>query len=817
MSKFQAHGGGESGMRKSLMVAFLAVAVGFLCFEPALSQSTVSLSGRVVIDGSRDPVGGAEVTLFNLVNGFRQGVWTASDGTYQLSNVPFHTYSLGVKKQGFVAYEERIVLRSAVPVYREVRLRLSVGSESVTVQAVARAQLVEPQETGSRAELSVARMEKLPLPVGGRGLEGILMTLPGFAANANGAIHPRGAHNQMTYVVDGMPISDQLTGSFATGLDPSIVQTVELYTGNVPAEFGGKISGVANIITRSGLGSDKRFFGSTQLAAAGFDTLSNVTHVSGEAERLAYFFSASSHKSNRFLDQVSLDNLHNGGNAQRAFGRFDYQVSPRDQLRLNLMAGRSSFQVANFRSQHAAGQDQRQLLRDASVSLGWLHTLDARTAFDATFSYRGTIAQLFPSPADTPVTAAQARHLTTVTLATRLSTLRGPHNLRAGFDYQRFPVSENFSFAVTDPDFNAPETETHNPNLLAFDLSRGGSYFHFSQEGAGTLVSAFIQDNIQWRRLMFSLGLRHDVYRFLVKGSQLQPRVGLAFHLPVTGTVLRASYNRTFQTPPNENLLLASSRQAVSLVPPSVRRHLGEGFLPIRPERQNVFELGLQQAVAARMSLNLVYYHKNSRDLQDNDNFLNTGIIFPTSLWKSRVNGFEARAEVLPVGNLSGSLSLTHGRVVATPPFTGGLFLGSDAVEALSSGPFIIDHDQKLALHGILHYRLHRNLWVTGSVRHDSGLVSNPSDPDEVAQDPDFADLLPYVNLTSDPPRVRPRTVLDLILAYEHTRHEGRQWDLQFQVLNLFNRIGLYNFQSIFVGTRLIQPRTLGLKLRWHW
>lgn len=47
-----------------------------------------------------------------------------------------------------------------------------------------------------------------------RGREAVLVGLPGFAKNANGAIHPRGAHNQMTYVVDGLPISDRVTGAF---------------------------------------------------------------------------------------------------------------------------------------------------------------------------------------------------------------------------------------------------------------------------------------------------------------------------------------------------------------------------------------------------------------------------------------------------------------------------------------------------------------------------------------------------------------------------------------------------------------------------
>jgi hypothetical protein len=215
-----------------------------------------------------------------------------------------------------------------------------------------------------------------------------------------------------------------------------------------------------------------------------------------------------------------------------------------------------------------------------------------------------------------------------------------------------------------------------------------------------------------------------------------------------------------------------------------------------------------------RLSLNAAYYHKNSRDLQDNDNFLNTGIIFPITLARSRTNGAEGRLTVLPWRGLSGALSLTHIRTVVTPPFTGGLFLGSAVIDSFSEGPFIIDHDQALGAHGLVQYNVRRNLWISTSVRYDSGLVANPSDPAEVAADPDYSDLLPYVNLTSDPARVRPRTIADVAVGYEHHRNDRRAWDLMFQVSNIANRTALYNFQSIFVGTRLVQPRTASVKLR---
>jgi len=86
-----------------------------------------------------------------------------------------------------------------------------------------------------------------------------------------------------------------------------------------------------------------------------------------------------------------------------------------------------------------------------------------------------------------------------------------------------------------------------------------------------------------------------------------------------------------------------------------------------------------------------------------------------------------------------------------------------------------------------------------------------------VRKELDYADLLPYVNLGANPPRVRPRTIVDFAVGYEKVAEGRRRWDFQFQISNLTDRTALYNFQSIFVGTRLVQPRSLGLKFRRYW
>jgi hypothetical protein len=781
-----------------------------------LAQASASLSGKLT-DPSGASIAGARVLLENPVAGFRRESLTSAAGEFAFTNIPFHSYVLRVSREGFVPAERTVSLRSNIPVAMAIGMELESAKTEITVEAENR-ELIDPEETGSHAQMNQNDIDRLASGAGSRGLEAVLVGFPGFAKNANGAIHPRGAHNQMTFVIDGMPISDQLTGAFANAVDPSVAQTVELFTGNIAAEYGGKVGAVANVTTRSGLGAGRKFTGNTYVDASGFGTANVGAQVAGEVHRFGYSASVNGLKSNRYLDQVSLDNLHNGGNSERGFLRLDFQPGERDILRLSAISGRSSFQLANLRSQHAAGQDQRQALRDVSISLGWVRTLSARSTLDATASYRTTVAQLFPSAGDTPVTASQARHLSTATLGVRWNRISGRHTIRTGVDYQRFPMSENFLFGITSPAFNNPSDPGYNPNLAPYDLSRQGSLFRFSAADAGTMSSGFAQDNIQWGRLRLALGLRYDNYRFLVQGNQLQPRLGLSFLIRETGTALRVSYNRTFQTPPNENLLLSNSAEAAKLAPPLAQATLGAEAVRIRAERQNVYEAGVQQALGGKISINAAYYHKDARDQQDNNNFLNTGVVFPISLRKIRVNGAEARIATLPVRGISASLSLTHSRAVSSPPFTGGLFLGNEAVQALSMGPFVIDHDQKLSAHGILQYTHRRGFWGSCAIRYDSGLVANPSDPDQVARDPDYYDLLPYVDLRAEVPRIRPRTITDVVAGYERKAKEGvLRWEVSVHATNIANRQAVYNFQSIFVGTRVVAPRVLGARLRWYW
>jgi hypothetical protein len=225
-------------------------------------------------------------------------------------------------------------------------------------------------------------------------------------------------------------------------------------------------------------------------------------------------------------------------------------------------------------------------------------------------------------------------------------------------------------------------------------------------------------------------------------------------------------------------------------------------------------EVGVQQSLGRRFSVNSSFYHKNARNQQDVNNFFNTPIVFPLQLSAIRVNSVESRVVMTPWRGFSGSVAATHARAVSTPPFVGGLYLGNGNVTLLNEGPFVIDHDQKLSLQGVMNYAHRRGFYATLSLRHDSGLVTGGADPAVVREDRDYADLLPYVNLLSDPPRTKPRTIADVVVGYERVRQERKRWDFNVQVTNVTNQTALFNFQSAFVGTRVVQPRTVGARLR---
>src|SRR6185436_13822029 len=190
------------------------------------------------------------------------------------------------------------------------------------------------------------------------------------------------------------------------------------------------------------------------------------------------------------------------------------------------------------------------------------------------------------------------------------------------------PVREVFSFYPTVA-FDDIVDDNGNVFPNPINMFSATRPFLFSGEETGRMLSAYIQDRFTvLNNLTFDLGVRYDNYRLLISEDALSPRLGVAYYIPKTQTTLRASYNRLFQTPPAENLLLASSPAAAAISPLAVTSGI-TSVQPILSDKQHAFEVGAQQRISQFLRLTMTVYQKRIENFSDKDQFFETGIIFP--------------------------------------------------------------------------------------------------------------------------------------------------------------------------------------------
>jgi Carboxypeptidase regulatory-like domain/TonB-dependent Receptor Plug Domain len=805
-------------------ISRLFVVLAVLLLLPGLfAHDVFAAAGRIrgrVLDPNGGALAGVRLYLLNDITGFKAEATTGADGAYEFVNVPFNPYVISADVEGFAPLRRPVDVRSVIPLQIPITLKVANLEESVTVTAEQTAAQLETDTSMSHVDVDKSYISRAPATVASRAMEELITATPGFAKDENGRFHFQGFHSQSEYVIDGQTISDQTGITFSNSIDPGIAQSMEVIYGNVPAEYGEKIGTVVNLVTKSGLNSP--FHGDVYGGLARYATYEGGLELGGGSRNFAAFASVNGSTSDRFLDPVNFDSLHNTGDTQRGFVRLDYASDElRDQVRFTALVGRTNRDVPNTFTQQDAGQAQTVGSRDQNYNLGWTHLLSPRATLEANAFGRVSTFKLRPSVGDTPVTAISDRSLDNYGLNVALTWSTGSHHeVKVGGIVKRFPIEEVFSFGITDPAFNDPESEGYNPDLAPYDLTRGGQLLVFNGSRTGTYAAGYVQDNIHYGGLTANLGLRYDHNDLPTTEDQLEPRVGLAYYVEETGTVLRAAYNRIFVTPEYENILFGSSELAASVVPPEVEdsRALGGGVLLNRSERQNAWLVGAQQALGSRLRLDFDLWWRRATYPGDQDQFFNTGIVFPITFSEGRHNGWDLRLDLAATHGLRGFVSFGHTHAVYVPPPVGGLFLDAESIDAITGGPFLIDHDQKLQAQGQLFWDIGRSgAWLGVNVRYDSGLVTD-ADPSELLQSPDDFFAAPYVVVHSgtelDPNRIKERTIASFSAGVDFARH-GVPVSVQADLLNAFDTQGVYNIQSVFGGTHVIPPRTLAVRARY--
>ncbi|HET8925548.1 MAG TPA: TonB-dependent receptor [Candidatus Acidoferrum sp.] len=888
--------------RLSIFTVFvLGLALSFLA-RPATAQvgNAGSIDG-VVKDPSGGVVVGAKVEISFPVTGYQRETTTGSDGSFHFANVPFNPYHLTVTAAGFNSYMQDVDVRSTVPMTLPISLKLGTAETSIKVEAKAE-DLVE-KDPSFHTDVDTSLIDRLPLESQSSSVSSLVtLGTPGVVADSNGLFHGLGDHAENSFNVDGQPITDQQSKVFSNQIPLDSIQSLEAVSGGPPAEYGDKTSLVIKVTTRSGLGVTKPT-GSVTSSYGSFGSVTGGFRLAYGGEKWGNFIAANGLNTSRFLDPPELQAIHDKGNEENLFDRFDYNVTSADSIHTNFQYTRSWFQTPNTIDNLNTGvqdptnsallvgpQDQRAKINTFNIAPVWTRLISTTTLFTFGGFVRHDQFDYYPSgnvfadgtgliPGGSSATLNQQRKLTNAGLRTDVSYVKGIHNVKAGVTLQHTFLTENFNFGITDPSFlpslvdsnNLPcfNTATNQPidapctDLFPFDLSHphaGAGLFAFRGHTDVKELALYLQDAITKGNWAFNVGLRADVYRGIVHDWQPEPRVGVAYNIKKTNSVLRVSYSRILETPFNENLILASLGAANPVIVDVVGGQ--QGSTPIRSGQRNQFNAGFQQAFGKYVVVDADYLWKYTHNAYDFSAFANTPIFFPIAWKSSKIDGPSVRVSLPNYHGLTALVVLAHVRARYFPPQIGGLG------ETITGGEvFRIDHDQAFNQTTHFQYQPWKNLpWVAMNWRYDSGLVaSNPNLPDfptavgfldadqqtaiqlfcvdaggvthnatlstPLAVGPGTvcganpartgSKLLNFAGATFDvdrhPTRVQPRNLFDVSVGDDNLFHGDRyKWSLRLTAINLTNKTALYNFLSTFSGTHFVTPRAYTAELGFH-
>ena len=790
-----------------------AILSGALIFSALSSfgQARISSVQGTVKDPTGALVPGAKVVVTQPLTHYEQATQTDAQGSFKLVNLPFNTYKVRVEASGFQPLEQSIDLETTLP--QTLDLSLSVEEATAAVTVSDNGAMLETDRTSSDTDLSQTILERPLGAAPSRAIESMVASTPGFVTDDNGRMHPRGSESQVQYVVDGVPVTDNMSAIFSTSLDARTLRTVEVLTGGIPAEFGDKLAGIINVNTKSGLEGPTQ--GGLSFSGGSFSTGEIAADFSTHTKKLGFITNLSTSTSQRYLDPPTIDNFHNFGRTGKGFFRLDYQFDANNSLKSVLNFGGSNFQVPNRLAQELAGQDQRQQLRDNSQNITYQHIFSPNTVAQFSFFHRQSHAELTSNPESTPVVAFQDRTLQNYGGIGSVALTRGRHNIKVGGQFTITPIDEQFSFY---PTVAFPDLQDQNGNIVPnpVDDFNAANPFLFNGSKTGRTLSAYVQDRFSiYKNLTLDLGIRYDNYKLLISEQALSPRLAIAYYVPKTQTTFRVSYNRLFQPPPAENLLLASSTEAAGISPLAVLQGITT-VNPILPDKENSFEAGAQQLLTKMFRLNLTVYQKRIENFSDKDQFFETGVIFPISISSGRVTGEEVRLESTDLHGFHGFASYANARAYGVTPINGGLFLGENPTDLFLSGfKFANDHDQRNEAQFQLSYT-HRpsGIYASFSGRYDSGV---PVDVEPGTTLADFVangfDPRLYDKIDFQRGRVRPRTIFDFSVGSDLMQKERVSLNIQFDVQNLTNELFLYNFESVFSGTHVGYPRLFSGRL----
>jgi hypothetical protein len=738
-----------------------------------------------------DPSGLAARSSVELVcqaNQFQQSFETDDAGNLVAKGLPFGVYRLRIEHSGFAVFTESVQIRSAIPLTFTAKLSIASASSSVVVKDSDT--LIDPYRTGTINRIGTDMIETRVSSLPGRSLQDLVNTQPGWLYEGNAVLHPRGSEYQTQFVVDGIPLTDNRSPSFGPEIGANDVESLSIYTATFPAEYGRKMGGVVEVNTvrdtRDG------FHGEAVLSGGSFDTAGSYALGQYVWGKNALEVSASGNMTSHYLNPVVPQNYTNTATTGDFFVRYERDLTIHDRLSFSVRHELSRFEIPNEQVQQAAGQLQNGDNFETMGIVSYQHIFSPNVIADFRGMVRDHSSDLRSNDDSTPVIAFQHNYFREGYFKGSVSVHHGRHEFKAGVESDATYLHENFSDIITDFSQFDPDTP---------------ATFSFIGRKPDLEQSAFVQDQIRLGKWTINAGLRWDHYQLLVNQNAVSPRLSVARYFPSLGIVVHASYDRIFETPDSDNILLSSSSSVTSLNPLVLR-------LPVEPSHGNYYEIGLTKDFFGQLRFDANVFDRRVNNYADDDQLLSTAVSFPIAFAKAHIYGAEGKLELPYWKRWSGFVSYSYIVGSAYLPVTGGLFLGDDASDALSqtSGRFWDSQDQRNTVRTRFRYEFTKRFWGGIGAEYGSGLPFEFSGDEQDALDQYGPAVVSRVNF--DKGRVRASLSIDASLGADLWKTERLKVRMQFDATNINNRLNVIDFAGLFSGNAIGPPRSYAVRLQ---
>ncbi len=533
---------------------------------------------------------------------------TNSQGEFTIPEVPFGHYHIDVHADGAL----------------ERSIDIDVASDSVSRVDVSLGQLQQIANTAVTAHagvggtpVSVNAISKAQIATSPNrdSLNRLIETVPGIVRFSYNEPVAHGFHG-LTYEIDGAPLPQATTSNFAEIIDPKSIDSLEISTGAMPAEYGGSRQGaVVNIVTSRLSDVAPGLYGN--VTAGGGNYASSI----GSLNELARFgkseisLNLNSQRTDRGIDAPTFTPIHDDSSQSDAFFRAITQIDPQSTLALDLSNQFSQFQIPlntdpnnpNDPTFSVPGTDDIQREYDRFANVNYTHSSkDGNSVFQLIPWVRSTrvaydgdlpndVLTLSPNSSTDPLAPALAQQVglrqdrRASYTGIRISQLHSSdrHNVKVGIDASRENFAAAQTFACYEPDCNlAPSTPPPPPPAPGYYA------FGSAQGQAGSQIGIYAQDKWQpSRNVAFDYGLRYDHSTGYVGGWQLSPRVGV--NISDGGkNILHAYYGRFYAAPQLEDV-----RQDCVLL----NGCSGTPVYDLQPERDAYYEIGVAHTFDSHM------------------------------------------------------------------------------------------------------------------------------------------------------------------------------------------------------------------------